>query len=1089
MADSVASNFKCPVVIIVPSRLYNSLSPVIQTITGKRAITFPDWDILPYEHKYPSTEIVAERIFSLWKLSNESEPVILTTATALLWRTLPKSYIRRHAKEIALGDDIPPELLTDFMARIGYTNEQVVEFLNTFARRGNIVDFFSPAHTDPIRVEFFGDEIDSIRKFSTKDQLSIAKLKRATILPAMEWLMSDEITPDKLLSRIRPDAEKIMSKRQLEELSARIALDRHFPGEIWFAPIFQPSPISPVDFFRTENPITIAIEPEILLDEIAQFFHQANELYRRVIWEEFVPLPPDMVFDEPRKYENFIQDARLKVREIPVDENTLVFGAKEINVPASAQQILETIQNANERGEIFITISSENQKKRIEHKLGGKLPVPTRHGIISESFSIDTEDAEITVLSGDNILGFSRTMFVSGRYHSGRAIISHYGIEQGDIVVHSEYGMAKFLGIKTMNIKGHRSEFLELQFSGDEKLYVPMENFYLVNPYIGPRAMVRLSKLGGKKWSSAKSRARKKVFELAGELIRIYAMRETQERPPFPPAPEWERLVENSFSFKETPDQKQAINDVLSDMESAHPMDRLICGDVGFGKTEVAIRSAIRAIVAGKQVAVLVPTTILCAQHFDTFTERLSELPINIEMLCRFTPTKKVQQIKQNLARGKIDLVVGTHMLLSDTVRFKKLGLLIIDEEQWFGVKHKEKLKSLRAEVDVLTMTATPIPRTLYFSISGLRDLSIIETPPQARMPVFTQIVQWNMSLFSKTIYEELERDGQVFFIHNRVESIDGVTIALKKAMPDVRFAVAHGQIPKRELEKIIFDFRQGKYDVLVCTAIIESGTDMPNVNTIIINRADKFGLAQLYQLRGRVGRSNVQAYAYLVIPPYRTMTKNARKRLRALLEHSELGSGYHLAMKDMEIRGAGNLLGKEQSGFVAEIGLDLYSKMLAQAVAEIKGQKPPIFRPIPFNIDFDAFIPAEYIHNTENRIWAYQRLFTADKVEKIEQIAEELKDRFGKFPTETDNLIQFLKARILATQVGFQSVSFAKKWISIIFDSDKISLAELDNKLRKFEPPLDVYSSTNPIIRLPRTHTVHNDLMNLIRLFDKIAI
>ena len=1083
----IAERLKIPVILLVSDELYNRVIQDIGTSAHSRASCFPDWDILPYAHKYPSAEIVAERIHTLFNFFTKKNSVILTTPSALMWRTIPEGYMLAHTLELKVGQKISQEELIKFLVSLGYHREQIVEYLQTFARRGEIVDFFSPAYPDPVRIEFFGDRIDEIRLFSTRDQRSIKKIESVEILPALEWLPMEEPSPDELLNRISPDAKKFLTKHQLEELSARIALDRHFPGEIWFSPIFEPCPVPALDIFSNKNRIVLAYEPEMLEDEIENFYEQAQELYLRTKWENFSPLPPENIFPKIEKVLEFIRNSDVKIRQVPITAQDIDFNIREIPIPDGTTEILQLMIDAKDKGQVYLAIASDTQRERIEHKLGGAIPIPTRHGAISKSFSAKTQDDMITIISGDEILGFSRAMFLPQKYHTGKAMLAHYGLEQGDLVVHSEYGIAKFMGIKTMEIEGRKSEFLQLEFSGDEKLYVPMEDFYLVNPYIGPHDLAKLSKLHGRKWSSAKLRASKKVFELAGELVRIYATRQVKIRPKFKPAPEWEQVVVKDFPFEETADQMRAIDEVLSDMNSEHPMDRLICGDVGFGKTEVALRAAVRAIASGVQVAILVPTTILAVQHYETFSKRLARLPINVEMLSRFTSAKKSAEIVEGLAEGKIDIVIGTHKLLSDKVKFKNLGLLIIDEEQWFGVRHKEKLKSLRAEIDVLTMTATPIPRTLYFSISGVRDLSIIETPPQRRKPVFTHIVPWDISLFAKVIYQEIERGGQVFFIHNRVETIDGVAARLKKTMPDVRFAVAHGQMPERKLEKIVLDFRSGKYDVLICTAIIESGTDMPRVNTIIIDRADRFGLSQLYQLRGRVGRADVQAYAYLVIPPYRSMTPNARKRLRAILEHSELGSGYHLAMKDMEIRGAGNLLGKEQSGFVEEIGLDLYTKMLAEAVAELKGQKPPIFEPIPFSLDFDAYISADYIPDVENRIWAYQSLFTADRVEKIDRIEQELADRFGKIPAETQNMIQFLRARILATRAGFDSVSFGKRWISLSFDTDKISLAELDRKLKKFEPPPDFALSPSPKLRLPRTTELKKDLINLVKMMVKL--
>ncbi|MCD6418290.1 transcription-repair coupling factor [bacterium] len=1094
LADALSQIFG-RVVVIVPERIFGETVASCESVLGERALSFPAWDVLPYAHKYPAEHIVAQRIFSLWKFLELRDSVLIATARSFMWRTLSEEVIMRNHTAIEIGAKISQDELVSRLLDAGYYRERVVEFLRTFARRGEIVDFFSPAHSDPIRAEFFGDTIEEMRTFSTRDQRSLARMKKAHILPAVEWLTMEKISIERLLDSVNCEAEKFLSSGELEELVARISLDRHFPGEIWFSPIFEPVSVKFFDFLKKYSPVVISVEPEDIFDEAREFLRRADELFSRVSWEDFPPLPPEFIFPAEDDFKNLLTpddesnknlfSSLVRIREIPVDEDVINFSTRRIILSEEPSEILSQMENYSRRGKVFVSAASQKQRERIAQKLGGNIPVPVRYGAISKSFS--SADVGVAVLSGDEILGFSRTMFVPERYHQGRAMLAHYGLEQGDFIVHSDYGIAKFLGIEQMEIDGQTTELLKLEFSGGENLYVPMEDFYLVNPYLGPRSAARLSKLGGRKWSSAKRKIRAKIFELAGELVRIYATRQVKHRPPMKPAQEWESELKRTFPFEETPDQQKAIEEVLSDLEREIPMDRLLCGDVGFGKTEVAIRAAVRAVSQGYQVAVLVPTTILAAQHFSTFSQRLENMPIDIKMLCRFTPKREIEKIFQEIDAGKVDIAIGTHMLLSDRVHFANLGLLIIDEEQWFGVRHKEKLKSLRAEVDVLTMTATPIPRTLYFSVSGLRDLSIIETPPMTRRPVFTQIVPWNIDLFKKVIYQEIERGGQVFFVHNRVETIGGIEALLKREMPDVRIAVAHGQMPERKLERTVLDFRDGKYDMLLSTTIIESGTDMPNVNTIIINRADKLGLSQLYQLRGRVGRSDVQAFAYLIIPPYRTMTATARKRLRAIMEHTELGSGYHLAMRDMEIRGAGNLLGREQSGFVEEIGLDLYTKMLAEAVAELRGQKPPIFEPIPFKIDFDAYIPYDYIDDPETRLWAYQRLFTADKVEKIEKMEGELSDRFGRIPPQARCLIDFLRARILATKAGFKYVAFSKRWVALSFDVEKLSLAKLNESLKSFSSHLELELHPSPRLLVHRTDSIEEDFKLLKRVLNKI--
>ena len=1087
LASWLAKEQSRPALLIVPEDEFNVIMADVETAAGERALPFPAWDILPYEHKYPAAEKVATRIYTLSKFLELKAPVVVTTPSALMWQTLPPDVIRRHTFEINKNDHIPPEELIERLISAGYRREQMVEFLGAVARRGDIVDFFSPAQSDPVRVEFFGDVVDEIRLFSTRNQTSLRKVQRAKVLPAIEWLPMSEGSVSELLSRVNEKARELISEAELEEIAARIALDRHFPGEIWFSPLFEPAMVFPMDFFSTSKPIIVCVEPERLHSEFKAFIAKANELYQRVSWEDLKPLPPKLLFDH--SLPKTLDRAFVELREIPSSPDDIDFDAKLISIPTGKVAILSRMEELSRKGDVVVAAASKAQAERISSKIGGSIPVPVKYGTVTQSFTVKKSDGGyFSVISGDEVLGFSRTMFVPSRYHQGRAMLAHYGLEQGDLVVHSDYGIARFMGIKTLNLNGRRAEFLLLLFADEEKLYVPMEDFFKVSPYVGPRGIAKLSKLGGRKWTNAKLRAKKRAFELAGELVRIYALREVKTRPPFPRNPEWEQILEQTFPYEETPDQRKSIEDVMADLSSNKPMDRLICGDVGFGKTEIAIRAALRVAAAGYQVAVLVPTTVLAAQHYETFTKRLEPFPVKIEMLSRFTTGAKAKRIIDELAEGKIDIIIGTHALLSERVRFRQLGLVIIDEEQWFGVRHKEKLRSLRAEVDVLTLTATPIPRTLYLSLSGVKNISLVDTPPKMRRPIFTQVINWNVNLFSKIIYNELDRGGQVFFVHNRVETIGGIEVILKSAMPDVRIAVAHGQMPERQLEKTILDFRSGKYDLLLSTAIIESGTDMPRVNTIIINRADQFGLAQLYQLRGRVGRSDVQAYAYLVLPPYRSLTPSARKRIRALLEYTELGSGYALATKDLEIRGAGNILGKEQSGFIADVGLHLYSKLLAEAVAELKGQKPPILEPIPFSIDFDAYIPSDYIADTEERLWIYQKVFTAHRVERIDELEREIRDRFGRIPEPTCHLFGFLKARILATRAGFSAVKFNPKWITLSFDPNRLPLIEIDRKIGEDKTTIQLELTPNPVLKIPRFPSVDEDLKFLIRILGKLS-
>ena len=674
LADVVSSEFGNPTILLVPDKQFNTAISDCETCCGNRALPFPAWNVLPYAHKYPDAEITATRINSVWKYLQKKNPVLIATPLSLLWFTLPPDIIEQHSTQLTVGMDVAPSKLGGNLSSAGYRREPLVEFLRTFARRGEVLDFFSPAHPNPIRIEFLGNKIDEIRLFSTRDQRSIAKIKGAQILPCIEWLTMDDFSADELMSHLHDNARQMMSRRELEELTARIALDRHFPGEIWFAPIFKPSPISPMSVFMQKNPMLIVVEPERCSDEIDDFVNSAMELYERVSWEDFSPLPPEFVFPHVEYIKKMLVDCsvlspRIKsiyIREIPTDIGAIDFDSRQVIPSHSPTELLSQMEALISAGTVFVSVSSDRQRERIGELLGGRIPVPIRRGAVSRSFSMP--DDNIAVISGDEILGFSRTMFTPERYHQGRAMLAHYGLEQGDLVVHADYGIAKFMGIKPLEIEGRTTELLQLSFAGNERLYVPIENFYLINPYLGSSSASRLSKLGGKKWANVKAKTRAKIFELAGELIRIYAMRQVKNRPPMNHIEEWEHELKKSFPYEETDDQRRAIKDVLSNLEDKHPMDRLLCGDVGFGKTEVAIRAAVRAVSQGYQIAMLVPTTILAVQHTDTFRERLSKLPLRIEMMCRFTPPKKTLEIAHDITDGKVDIVIGTHKLLSDKI-------------------------------------------------------------------------------------------------------------------------------------------------------------------------------------------------------------------------------------------------------------------------------------------------------------------------------------------------------------------------------------------------------------------------------------
>ncbi len=710
---------------------------------------------------------------------------------------------------------------------------------------------------------------------------------------------------------------------------------------------------------------------------------------------------------------------------------------------------------------------------------GSDVPIevaPLKGGFVCDKY-------RLAILTDHQIFGRYFRRVRRKKFKEGVAIQNYTSLEKGDYVVHSEHGIARYVGLVTIEVGGHRHDCLHLQYSNGDKLYVPIEEFNCVSKYAGKDAAPKLSVLGGTAWEKIKARTKKAIADMAEELLKIYAERKTRPGCQFGPDTTWQRQLEASFPYEETPDQLKAINAIKMDMEKPQAMDRLVCGDVGYGKTEVAIRAAFKAVEAGKQVAVLVPTTILAQQHLTTFNERLKDFPLKVEMLSRFRTRKEQTAILEDLSKGKIEIIIGTHRLLSKDVDFKDLGLLIVDEEQRFGVKHKETIRKIKATVDTIAMTATPIPRTLHMSLTGVRDMSLINTSPKDRLPIITEIREFEPETVAEAILREIDRGGQIFFVHNRVQTIDAMYRYLKKLLPQVEIGIAHGQMHERSLEGIMLAFLAGRFNVLLSTTIIESGLDIPSVNTIIINRADRFGLAQLYQLRGRVGRSTRRAFAYLLTPTYRLLTDDARKRLRAIETHADLGSGFALAMKDLEIRGAGNILGPQQSGFIEEVGFDLYTKLLEEAVAELKGERVLGTPDTKLETDIEMMIPESYITINQQKVDVYQKIAGARTLDEIERIRDEVEDRFGRLPHATANLFEAAAVRISAWANEMIKVVFKKGKVELIFDgAKKFDRKQVEAWRQAVSFPMEFQLAESPKILIDLTSAPHTDRLNNLR-------
>jgi len=1011
---------------------------------------FPEPDALPYEHIVSDTSAELERLQVLSALAgNEPDaggPLVVASAPAFVRKTTPYRDFTSACHTIKRGVTIEPFQLLSRWQTIGYRMENIVEVPGTISHRGGIIDIYTPTSELPARLEFFGNTIESIRLFDPVNQRSQASVPSIAVCPATELLSP-------LLSS-RPELEQTLNSIDLSGCTAEVSqqfkqelamlLDKQIPDNIQFyAPLFNKDSI--LDYLP-QGALLVFDEPLSIKGAMEDFDTEASELLAEKVERGELP------FNLPRPYFTWEElepevgkKRRLVFTAWDVSDGEPLYQLNFASAPSYAGQLPVFIKKTKQlldRKHRLILVSY--QASRLSELLDEEdiiaspvteirqVPPPGSLTLVQGSV------AEGWVMNNDTHLFTDAEIFgfiKQRRLMRSRPVPRHklsVELVPGDYVVHVEHGIAKFAGVTTMSVNGSEKEYLVLLYAAGDRLYVPTDQIDRVNRYIGAgEKPPTLNRLGTQEWARTKRAVRQSVEDIAHELLALYAAREVVPGFAFSRDTVWQQELEASFPYVETPDQMEVQLHVKEDMEKAKPMDRLVCGDVGYGKTEVAIRAAFKAIMDNKQVAVLVPTTVLAQQHFSTFSQRLDAFPIRIELLSRFRSPKEQQAILDGLANGTVDICIGTHRLLQKDVAFKNLGLLIIDEEQRFGVSHKEYLKKMRQEVDVLTLSATPIPRTLHMSLVGVRDMSTMETPPEARLPIKTYVAEYDERLVREAILRELERNGQVFFVHNRVNSIALVASKLQSVVPEAKIAIAHGQMPEAELERVMADFTRGKSDILVCTSIIESGLDMPNVNTLIVNQSDKFGLTQLYQLRGRVGRGANLAYAYFLFDRGKHLTPTAEKRLRTIFEATELGAGFNIAMKDLEIRGAGNLLGVKQSGYISAVGFSLYCRLLAEAVEEQKAKqagitvtRPSRLPPPTIDLPMRAFIPEEYVVDINTRLSLYQSLVKLDKVERVEDMAQEFSDRFGALPTEVKNLLYAVKIKLLAGRAGIESVS-----------------------------------------------------------------
>jgi transcription-repair coupling factor (superfamily II helicase) len=1040
----------------------------------QKVLLYPLWDVKPFQNISPSPEVLGQR----WEVRDElSRPGtslwVVSSLPAILEKVPPRETARRLALSISPGREFQREDLTSKLQGLGYTRVNMVTQKGEFAVRGYLLDIFSPAVPSPLRIEFFGDRVESVRTFDPGTQRSTQDWENAVILPVKEVLFFPDFQENAAAKLKKKLQEEGSPGEAVREVLEKIREGISFGGVDNYLPLFYPKLESFLDYFPPETLLFLEDPPE-LEDRLSQIWEEIRENWREQTAQgEFWPTPEELFLTR----EDFSEFTGLFPR--------VVLQGIEMGAPLSEKAGIRLETESNER--LRSDLLSSKSEEGILHLLAQRIRTGTEKGIFTllpcsnlhsaqrlqemlESHGLrpnlspkpfsawtpaDSSGWQGTLLLGNLQRGFSfpkagLTVLTESELFGEKrprkrpaiplrdhALAAFSELQLEDYVVHSDHGIGIYRGLLKLTLGEEEHDFLLIEYQGGDKLYLPVYRLNLVQKYAGGgEGGPRLDRLGGTSWEKAKKRVKRSLRELAEELVKLYATRTVLKGHVFPPADEIYREFEASFEYEETPDQLQAIAEVQKDMGAEKAMDRLVCGDVGFGKTEVALRAAFRAMMAGKQVAVLVPTTVLAQQHYETFSRRFAAYPFRVEMLSRFRSPAEQKKIIEEIAKGKVDLVIGTHRLLQKDLGFKDLGLLVVDEEHRFGVAHKEKLKRLRANVDALTLTATPIPRTLQMSLTGIRDLSIIETPPEDRQPIRTYITEFDEEIIRDAVRRELRRGGQVFFVHNRVQSIDAMGRLLRKLLPEARIEIAHGQMPERDLERVMLSFVKREVDLLLTTTIIESGLDFPSANTILINRADKLGLAQMYQLRGRVGRSNERAYAYLLVPGLAALTSDARKRLGALQEVTELGSGMKLALHDLEIRGAGALLGDAQSGHVAAVGYDMYLQILEEAVQEMKGEEvvpevePEMDLPLP------ALIPSDYIDDIHQRLIFYRRLASARSDQDLEEIREELRDRYGLFPSSLENLLLLMDLKLLLKRARVRRLSWERGKMVITFDT-----------------------------------------------------
>lgn len=1032
-------------------------------------VSLPSFEADPYSGVSPHAETEERRALALWQLGQGSVDFVVLSVRSLIQRTAAVADISSLGCMLSRDSDFPPESLVETLVSGGYAREEPIYSQGQFSVRGGIIDVWSPDADAPVRIEFFGDTVDSLRSFDPETQLSTGRLDNISIAPMREFAFS----PQDLRDWAFFARERFADARYARNLKDRTDFAENgetFSGWEFLIPIVRPLNATVFDHlpecvYVIDEPVAVEHSLSGLYEHIASSHSALKELGD-------IGLEPSELFltaDELRSHLDSMRSIELRSLGRLSSETDEEFAVTDTSTasplflfPTSRKTVdIELLSRSTRKfngdfpvfvaelksvpklSDVNIVLETSGMAERLEE-------------ILREyDLSLPNGSIEIGGLSGGfELPAFGRTIYTETdifgettgaefrpsqpkgprtKSKLGAFISDFRDLKQGDYVVHVDHGIGRFDGLQTISSQGSEREFMLLIYADEAKLFVPVERMDLVSRYSsGEATSPTLDRLGGIGWQKTKAKAKRAMRDMADELLRLYAERKLVRGHAFSPDAPWQHEFEDAFPYDLTVDQAAAIEDVKVDMETAMPMDRLIIGDVGYGKTEVAMRAAFKAVMDGKQTAILTPTTVLAYQHFETFKKRFAAFPIKVDLLSRFRSSKEQKSVAEAAGKGDVDVLIGTHRILSNDVKMPKLGLVVVDEEQRFGVGHKEKLKQLKKKVDVLTLSATPIPRTLNMSLLGMRDMSVIETPPRDRLAINTQVLQFSEGVIRSAVELELARNGQIFFIHNRVETIESIAALVQKIVPNARVAIGHGQMNEKEMEQVMLDFIDYKYDILVATTIIENGIDIPRANTIIINRADNYGLSQLYQLRGRVGRSNRRAYAYLLIPSEMELTPIARRRLSAIREFSDLGAGFRLAALDLELRGAGNILGGQQSGHLDALGFDLYTKMLERTIAELRGDEIADETSVSINLGVDVSIPKDYIAEASQRLRTYKRISSAETEEALMQIHAEIEDRYGRIPRSVENLFEYGRLRKLAEQMGLISIDKAAEGVAI---------------------------------------------------------